>query len=331
MGDSIMKKLTTSILEKLQQGEKVVLCTILASSGSSPRGAGARMAVFADGSTMGTVGGGQVEYIASQEALEVLQTGATTIRSFDLAPAQVASIGMVCGGKVTIYYQLLTSAELPIVLDMAQALQEDANSWLYLRIREGRVEDFRVVRQAQACHDSEHYCSRAVLVNGEPLEYFEPLMRAGRVYIFGGGHVGQALVPVLASVDFRVTVYDKRKELATKEHFPMAEKVIYGDYEHIFDKVTLKPEDYVVIMTPGHESDFALLEQVLRVETTYVGCIGSRHKIARTQELLRQAGITEERIASVHSPIGIPIGAQTPAEIAICIGAEMIQCRSQQV
>ena len=326
-----MKKLTTSILEKLQQGEKVVLCTILASSGSSPRGAGARMAVFADGSTMGTVGGGQVEYIASQEALEVLQTGATTIRSFDLAPAQVASIGMVCGGKVTIYYQLLTSAELPIVLDMAQALQEDANSWLYLRIREGRVEDFRVVRQAQACHDSEHYCSRAVLVNGEPLEYFEPLMRAGRVYIFGGGHVGQALVPVLASVDFRVTVYDKRKELATKEHFPMAEKVIYGDYEHIFDKVTLKPEDYVVIMTPGHESDFALLEQVLRVETTYVGCIGSRHKIARTQELLRQAGITEERIASVHSPIGIPIGAQTPAEIAICIGAEMIQCRSQQV
>ena len=325
-----MKKLTASILNKIRQGDKVVLCTILASSGSSPRGAGARMAVFTDGSTMGTVGGGQVEYLASKEALEVLETGATAIRSFDLAPAQVASIGMVCGGKVTIYYQLLTQAELPVLLDMEQALQEDANSWLYLQIREGKVENFRVIREAEAAQDPDHYCSRAVLVNGEPLEYYEPLMRAGRVYIFGGGHVGQALVPVLASVDFRVTVYDKRKELATKEHFPMAEQVIYGDYEHIFDKVTLKPQDYVVIMTPGHESDYALMEQVLRVETAYVGCIGSRSKIARTQDLLRQAGISEERIASVHSPIGLPIGAQTPAEIAVCICAEMILCRSQQ-
>ncbi len=325
-----MKHLTASILNHIMQGEKVVLCTILASSGSSPRGAGARMAVFADGTTMGTVGGGQVEYLASQEALEVLNTGATAIRSFDLAPAQVASIGMVCGGKVTIYYQLLTQSELPVLQQMAQALREDANSWLYLRIREGKVESFRVVGEEEASQDPEHYCSRAVLVKGEPLEYYEPLMRAGRVYIFGGGHVGQALVPVLASVDFRVTVYDKRKELATKEHFPMAEQVIYGDYEHIFDKVTLKPQDYVVIMTPGHESDYALLEQVLRVETAYVGCIGSRHKIARTQELLRQAGISEERIASVHSPIGLPIGAQTPAEIAVCICAEMILCRSQQ-
>ena len=136
-----MNKLTASILNKIRQGEKVVLCTILASSGSSPRGAGARMAVFADGSTMGTVGGGQVEYLASQEALEVLETGTTAIRSFDLAPAQVASIGMVCGGKVTIYYQLLTQEELPVLLDMEQALREDANSWLYLQIKDGKVVD----------------------------------------------------------------------------------------------------------------------------------------------------------------------------------------------
>ena len=325
-----MKDMTRSIIRRIKRGERVVLCTILASSGSAPRGAGARMAVFADGTTMGTVGGGEVEFLATQEALEVIRTGNTTLRSFDLAPAQVASIGMVCGGKVTIYYQLLTETELPVLADMENALHTDENSWIYLRIREGRVESFRVISGEEAMADPEHYCSKAVLVKGEPLEYYEPLMRAGRVFIFGGGHVGQALVPVLASVDFRVTVYDKRKELATAEHFPMAENVIFGDYEHIFDKITLKPSDYVVIMTPGHESDYALLEQVLRCETTYVGCIGSRHKIARTQALLRQAGISEERIKSVHSPIGLPIGAQTPAEIAVCIAAEMILHRSQQ-
>lgn len=324
-----MKTMTQAIIQKIRLGQRVVLCTILASSGSSPRGAGARMAVFADGTTMGTVGGGQVEYLATQEALEVLESGNTVIRSFDLAPAQVASIGMICGGKVTIYYQLLTEEELPILLQMEKSLGTDENAWLYLRINNGRVEEFRVVSGEEALADPEHYCAKAVFSNGEIVEYYEPIMRAGRVYIFGGGHVGQALVPVLAGVDFRVTVYDKRKELATKEHFPCAEEVIYGDYEHIFDKVTLKPSDYVVIMTPGHESDYALLEQVLRYETTYVGCIGSRHKIAKTQALLRDAGISEERIKSVHSPIGLPIGAQTPAEIAICIAAEMILHRSQ--
>lgn len=324
-----MKDMTRSIISRIKRGERVVLCTILASSGSAPRGAGARMAVFTDGTTMGTVGGGEVEYLAAQEALEVITTGNTAIRSFDLAPAQVASIGMVCGGRVTIYYQLLTESELPVLLAMESVLCADENAWLYLRIRDGRVESFRLVSGKEAMEDPEHYCAKAVLVKGEPLEYYEPLVRAGRVFIFGGGHVGQALVPVLASVDFRVTVYDKRKELATAEHFPMAENVIFGDYEHIFDKITLKPSDYVVIMTPGHESDYALLEQVLRCETTYVGCIGSRHKIARTQELLRQAGIPEERIKSVHSPIGLPIGAQTPAEIAVCIAAEMILHRSQ--
>ncbi len=324
-----MKAMTQAIIRRIQKGERVVLCTILASSGSAPRGAGARMAVFKDGTTMGTVGGGQVEFLAAKEALEVMESGNTVIRSFDLAPAQVASIGMVCGGKVTIYYQLLTAEEMPILLDMEKALHTDENAWLYLLIRDGRVESFRVVSGEEALKDPEHYCSKAVLVKGESLEYFEPLMRAGRVYVFGGGHVGQALVPVLAGVDFRVTVYDKRKELATKEYFPCAEEVIHGDYEHIFDKVTLKPSDYVVIMTPGHESDYALLEQVLRCETSYVGCIGSRHKIARTQALLREAGISEERIKSVHSPIGLPIGAQTPAEIAICIAAEMILHRSQ--
>ena len=325
-----MKKITNAILDHIHKGESCVLCTILASSGSAPRGAGARMAVFADGSTLGTVGGGRVEYLAAQEALEVIRGRKPQIRSFDLAPAQVASIGMVCGGQVSIYFQLLTQEALPVLREMERALTVDENSWLRLQIRDGQVEEFAVVLQEEGALEPRRYCSKAVLEKGETLRYFEPLRRAGRVYVFGGGHVGQALVPVLASVDFPVTVYDKRKEIADKEHFPQAEQVIYGEYEDIFAHLTLKPEDYVVIMTPGHESDYALLEQVLRYETAYVGCIGSRHKIARTQALLREAGISEERIQSVHSPIGLPIGAQTPAEIAVCIAAEMILCRSQR-
>lgn len=324
-----MKQLTERMISELENGRNTVLCTVLASSGSSPRGAGTRMLVLSDGSTLGTVGGGRVELLAAQDAAEILKTGQNRLRAFDLAPAQVNSIGMICGGRVTIYYQLMTEAALPVLYRMRRALDEDKNSWIYLQVENGDVVDFRVVDEAQAKEDPELFTARAVLRKGEPMLYAEPLRRAGRVYIFGGGHVGQALVPVLASVDFRVVVYDNRKELATKEHFPAAEEVIYGDYRDFASKITLNESDYVVIMTPGHQSDFALLEQVLRRPTRYVGCIGSRHKVARAQELLREAGIPEERILSTHSPIGLPILAQTPAEIAISIAAEMIQCRAQ--
>ena len=322
-----MKQLTEKMIRAIEAGEKVVLCTIIASSGSSPRGAGTRMAVFQDGSTCGTVGGGKVEMIAAREAMEIFQTGKTAVRAFGLAPEQVNSIGMVCGGNVTIYYQLLTAAELPKLYAMRTALSQNANSWLYLRIREGSVEAFEILDADAAASDPELFCVRAVLRKGEPLVYAEPLMRAGRVYLFGGGHVGQALVPVLASVEFRVTVYDNREELANGNFFPQAEEVIYGNYKQI--SVTLTENDYVVIMTPGHQGDFDVLKQVLRHKLRYVGCIGSRHKIARAQELLRQAGISEEVIASVHAPIGLPILAQTPAEIAISIAAEMIRCRAE--
>ncbi len=319
-----MQKLFQKVYTALEGGERVVLCTILASSGSSPRGAGARMAVFADGTTAGTVGGGAVELIAAKEALEVLQNGNTRVRAFCLAPEQVASIGMICGGEVTIYYQLLTPDDCKKIGQILKALDSDANSWLYLRLKNGVVESFEVVDTPT---DPELYTSRAVLKKGEPLIYVEPLVRAGRVYIFGGGHVGQALVPVLANLGFRVTVYDNRKELADLKHFPMASEVIYGDYHNISVKLT--EHDYAVIMTPGHQADFALLEQILRYKTRYVGCIGSRSKIARTQQLLREAGIEEAAIQSVHSPIGLPILAETPAEIAISIAAELIRCRAE--
>ena len=134
---------------------------------------------------------------------------------------------------------------------------------------------------------------------------------------------------MLANVGFRVTVLDNREALANQKAFPAAEQVIFADFSDIYSHITLTPDDYVVIMTPGHQADYQVLEQALRSQTRYIGCIGSRHKIARTQQLLREAGISEEKIHSVHSPIGLAIGAETPAEIAISIAAEMIQCRAE--
>ena len=149
-----------------------------------------------------------------------------------------------------------------------------------------------------------------------------------RALIFGAGHIAKALVPLLHTVGFRPVVFDDRPELATKESFPQADEVICGDFERIEDYVTIQPEDYVVIMTNGHEHDFQAEVQVLRRETAYVGVIGSRKKTAFVNRRLREAGIGEAAIASVHTPIGTAIKAVTPEEIAVSITGEMIMVRA---
>ena len=150
-------------------------------------------------------------------------------------------------------------------------------------------------------------------------------VRAGLASVLRAG----ALVPVLATVGFRVVMYDNREELAKKENYPMASEVIFGSFSDISGKVALTANDYAVVMTPGHQADYEILSQVLGSDATYIGCIGSRTKVAKTRERLKCDGYTEEDIARVHAPIGLPILAETPEEIAISIAAEMIEHRAR--
>lgn len=170
--------------------------------------------------------------------------------------------------------------------------------------------------------------SNAFTKKGDPGYYIEPLTQAGHAYIFGGGHVGTALAPVLASVGFRVVIYDNRPDFAKPDHYPSAEQVILGDYLDIGAYLTLTENDYVCIMTPGHQADREVLLQALRSPATYIGCIGSRHKIAATNAYLMANGIPEADLARVHAPIGLEIYGQTPAEIAVSVAAEMIRHRA---
>lgn len=173
--------------------------------------------------------------------------------------------------------------------------------------------------------------SQPVYQAGEPAYYAEPVVLAGTAYIFGGGHVGAALAPVLHYVGFRVAVFDNRPDFATPEHYPDADEVIFGQYQDFSPWITLQPEDYVTIMTPGHQADREVLLQALRSPATYIGCIGSRKKVALTRERLAAAGFSQQDIDRVHAPIGLPILAETPEEIAISVAAEMIRHRAEHL
>jgi len=132
------------------------------------------------------------------------------------------------------------------------------------------------------------------------------------VYIFGGGHVARALVPILATVDFAPTVYEERPELADPSRFPAATSVIQAEFGCIANEVTIRPQDSVVIMTKGHIADYTVLAQALRTPATYIGMIGSRRKIAGTHARLRDDGFADADISRIHNPIGLAIKAETP-------------------
>lgn len=325
-----MKELLDAMLAALARGECCVLCSVLEASGSSPRGAGAKMAVFSDGTALGTVGGGAVELECARRARRVLESGENDLRTYDLHPNGKTDIGMICGGAVTILCQHLSPAreECAALRRWRERLEEDADLWLLLVLDGARVREFSVLTRGELPGDKWQYFTSRAALHGEI--YTEPLQRAGRVCIFGGGHVGRALVPVLKGVGFRVVMIDDRAALAKKENYPAADEVIHGSFQNIRACVALTESDYAVVMTPGHQADYEILTQVLQSRANYIGCIGSRAKVARTREKLLAAGFTEDDLARIHSPIGIPILAETPEEIAISVAAELIEHRAKR-
>ncbi|MBE6932884.1 MAG: XdhC family protein [Ruminococcaceae bacterium] len=335
-----MISLFQQMIARLTQGEAVVLCSIIAASGSVPRGAGAKMAVFPDGSFCGTIGGGRVEYCAVQKALEVHNTGCDAQESFLLHPNQVQDIGMVCGGEVTVFFQRFdpeNGETISLLRHILSRLQRNCGCWLIMVIEAGKVTEFGTWDDETGllgiqCIDEAmllpHLSGRSVRLAGEPVIYIEPLSQRGIVYIFGGGHVGRALCPVLASVGFRVCVVENRPGLCEAERFPGAMAVLRDDCKDILKTIPITKDDYVAIMTPGHADDRNILDQVLWTPARYIGVIGSRKKIAVTNAWLLERGHDPESLKRVTTPIGLPIQAQTPEEIAISIAAQLIAHRA---
>lgn len=337
-----MEKLFQALAAELKVGREAVLCTVIESSGSAPRGAGAAMALLQSREeAIGTIGGGIMEHLAQQKGRAVLAQRRSLMDSFTLSANQAASIGMVCGGSVRVFFQHCDPSRAPLFESIHAALSGDEDAWLVLQAGpEGNwkaglygpeqtllMGDSFSLAARKPC-----FCSRPVLLEepGEPFLFIEPLARSGLVYIFGGGHISKELVPVLAHLGFRPVVFEDRPQFALESLFPGALKVILGDFSAFERDIRLRPQDYIVIMTRGHMADQEVLEQALRSPAHYVGLIGSRSKLALTCDKLRAAGFGDADIARIHSPIGLPILAETPAEIAISIAAELIEHRARR-
>ena len=329
-----MRNMLKTIKNKLEQGEALVLVTVIASSGATPRGAGARMLIGKEGRICGTIGGGAVEYRSEQIAATVLEEKTSLGQDFTLTKDDVQNLGMICGGACNVFFHYINPGDAKTLelCEKAEAeFKKGTDLWLLTNVGGQNTmglysaesgfwgitvpEDLVLSRHPERVGDI----------------FAEQINTAGRVYIFGGGHVAQELVPVLAHVGFRCTVMDDRAEFTKKELFPGAEEVICGDLQNIGNYMSIGNDDYVCVMTRGHAYDTVVQAQVLKCRPTYCGVIGSAFKAAGVRKTLKEEyGLLDEELDLVTTPIGLNIKGETPAEIAISIAAQMILHRAER-
>jgi len=157
--------------------------------------------------------------------------------------------------------------------------------------------------------------------------YIEPHGNSRRLVMFGGGHVGKAVTELAAGCGFHVTVVDERPEMASRQSIPSAADVICSDADKAFVALTVTEETAIVIATTGHDLDFQAVRGALRTRAGFIGLLGSRRKREVLLQTLEREGFSEEDRARVITPVGLPIGAETPAEIAVSIVAQLVRER----
>jgi len=344
-----MKEFYEERLNLLKDGESFVLASIFDSQGSSPRSTGARMIIKKDGRIMGTVGGGKVEALVMNHGKEIFETTKTVFSEYKLQETDNKGIGMACGGDVSVlmeYVDAEDSQNLELYKAVVNCLKNGEKAFIIRKfLKDGSQVNFlyrngEIIFNADMCNneDIEKYADavrhRDLLIIQEENAaiLIEPICNLGRVYIFGAGHVGASLAEVVEKIDFMVTVIDDRAEFACRDRFPTVDEIMVpDDFENCFKDIHIDKDSYIVIVTRGHMFDLTTLKQALKTDAYYIGMIGSRRKRDIVYESLKQEGFTLDDFNRVYNPIGLEIGAETPEEIAISIGAELIQVRRERM
>ncbi len=341
-------------VKELEEGRDFVLATIISVRGSSPRHVGTRFLIRRDGVIVGTIGGGLFEANVQRFAASALEAGTSHRVFFSFQGENAGSADMICGGDAEVIIEFVDATDegLQELFRHVLAITEERRSGflltdvpspgsglgrfkhLFLDDAKKRLGGFTDDERALETIPPARLLKPAQLLSFPDREtpiFVEWLHPDETVYIFGAGHVGECVAHLASYVDFRVVVLDDRSEFASPERVPEADQiVVLADYHRAFQELDVDEDGYVVIVTRGHAHDKTVLQQALQSGAGYIGMIGSRRKTKLIFDALMQEGFSKEEIDKVHAPIGIPIGGETPQEIAVSIVAQMIQFRTRK-
>ena len=275
--------------------ERVVIATLVAARGSAPRPVGSKLAVSERGELAGSVSGGCVESEVYEEAQAALAGWEPNLLSYGISDEQAWSVGLPCGGEIDVFVERVSWEELTPVL---------------------------------AAIESGERFTRTTVLDDEGREFVEEYGPPPLLLVFGAVDTAEALCKAAKQLGWRTIVADARSKFATAERIPSADELLVEWPDEVLARAEPDPWTAVVVLTHEDRFDIPALAGALRSDAFYVGALGARKNQERRRERLLEEGLSEEEIDRIAGPVGLDIGAETPAETAVSILAEILAVRA---
>lgn len=340
------------ICEQLDSGSAVVLASIIGSKGSSPRHSGTKMVIAAGGKSYGSIGGGTLEATTIKESKAASSTLNSRLLDFEMLGDSALASASICGGKANVLLDFIppTDDNIKLFRSLLDTIVKGEDFYFLTLLKEGGGQ-VDVVGHSMLPRNGEilgtfewserHFellkseLQSASSITVAPLDgitaIIDPVCRVKTMYCFGSGHVALPTAHMAALAGFRVMIVDDRAEFANAERFPDASQIfVINTFSRALEGLEIDSDSFIVLLTRGHQTDRAVLEQALKTQAGYIGMMGSKRKRDKIYEALVSQGVSRKRLDSVHCPIGLQIEAETPEEIAISIVAELVAERARQ-
>ena len=326
------------------ENKSIALATVIQTWGSSPRRAGANMALTPDGKITGSVSGGCVEGAVFEAGVEVLKSNRPQLLHFGVADETAWEVGLACGGSIDIFVKpldqeffgavrsVLTEEEPAVLATVVRGPDELLGKEILVRdtgYATGSINDeldeavVRLTRAALVAGESR----RAMLKEGVEV-FLDLLFPPPTLIAVGGVHITIALMALAKTLGYRTVVIDPRSAFGNEERFPNIDRLIQLWPDEAFQQLPITRFTAVAMLTHDPKLDDPALKIALSSPAFYVGALGSKTTQAKRRERLLAEGLTEEQLNRLHGPIGLEIGAGTPEEIAISIMAEIVAARN---
>jgi xanthine dehydrogenase accessory factor len=321
-----MKELLGDLERWRSRGERIALARVVATRRSAPRPVGSKLAISAGGDLAGSFSGGCVENEVYEAAQEVLRGGEPRLLTYGISDELALSVGLPCGGEIDVWIDEPDPALLERLAEIARDDRravvltdlEDASQRLVLDGEDPRADE--LIRGGH---------SRVVELEGRRVfaDVFGP---PPRLLVYGAVDTAEALCAAAGGIGWKTIVADARGRFATSERIPSADEVIVAWPEETLAQVEPDHATAIVVLTHDDKFDLPMLTAALETEAFYIGAIGARRNQERRRKRLLEAGVEEEALERLRGPAGLDIGAQTPAETAISILAEILAVRADR-
>ena len=304
-------------------GRRAAIATVVERRGSAPRDPGAALALNDLGEIAGSVTGGCVEPAVIREAQDVLAGAGARLREYGIADEAAFEVGLACGGTVAI---LIAPLDLSLVPPLADAVANDRAVALTLVASGDRL-------GAQELHEEpagpvarllEAGESALADVDGEAV-FVHAIAPRPAMYVFGAIDHAAALARVGKLLGYRVTVCDARAAFVTRERFPEADELVVEWPDRFLRSAPVDAGTVICVLTHDEKFDVPALVAALETPAAYIGAMGSTVTTADREERLRAEGVDDAGLGRIHAPIGLAIGARSPEEVAVAIGAEIVE------